>query len=200
MATYPLPSIPLTPATEDITLFRKQGIAQSPFSGHSSIINNYAQWSVNLTFPTQKRGSDKAKEMIAWLASLRGSEGSFLYQPSDAGKPVTGKSLLTTGFADSNAINVAGWVESQALGVGVGDYFSINNQLYLITSAPELATSGHATINFEPALRDEVEAGTTVNFETPKVELRWVGGDGSPGYNNDASFTYFKALNCAQVI
>ena len=108
MTTYPISGPPITASTEDIRLVNNQGVAQSPFTGHASIVNNFSQWQVQLSFPNQKRGSRQAKEHIGWVMSLNGTMGSFLYQPHGSGKAITGKSLNSAAYSESNVIAVKG--------------------------------------------------------------------------------------------
>lgn len=198
MTTYPIGAPPITPSTEDIELLNSQGVAQSPFSGHATIINNFAQWQVQLSFPNQAHDSIKAKQHIAWVLSLNGAMGSFLYQPHSSGKPIYGKSLNSTGYSGTNSIAVKGWSGSQTTGLEVGDYFSINNALYQITTVPTSASSGVATIEFQPAFRKNVDANTAVNFSAPKVELRLASGEGVNGSSKDAEVIYLRSLKCVQ--
>lgn len=200
MATYPLGPTPLTPSSEDLTLLRKQGISQSIFSGATQIINNFAQWQVELGFNPVYRGSDEEREMNAWLFSLKGSEGSFLYFPVDSGKDITGKTLFNPGFAESTSILVSGWTGSEATGLEAGDYFSIGNKLFCITGVPVNATGGNVTITFEPALRNNVAQGSTVNFFDPRVEVRLAGGEGGQGSNKSPEFTYIKPIQAVEVL
>ncbi|MEV5030987.1 hypothetical protein MRBLMC3_000141 [Sphingobium sp. LMC3-1-1.1] len=198
MTTYPISGPPITPSTEDIKLVNNQGVAQSPFSGHASIVNNFSQWQVQLSFPNQKRGSSIAKEHVAWVMSLNGTMGSFLYQPHGSGKAIVGKSLYNGAYAESNVIAVKGWTGSEATGLEVGDYFSINNSLHQITVVPTNATSGRANIEFQPPLRKDYAADAIVEFANPKTELRLASGDEFNGYSQDAEVMHLRSLSCVQ--
>ncbi|WP_152639773.1 hypothetical protein [Sphingobium bisphenolivorans] len=198
MTTYPIGAPPITPSTEDIELLNNQGVAQSPFTGHATVVNNFSQWQVQLSFPNQPHDSIKAKQHIAWVLSLNGAMGSFLYQPHGSGKPIFGKSLNSAGFAESNSIAVKGWTGSEATGLEVGDYFSINNSLHQITVVPSSATSGVAIIEFQPALRKNFAANTAVEFAAPKVELRIATSEGVNGQSKDAEVIYLRPLKCVQ--
>jgi len=198
VTTYPISGPPITASTEDIRLVNNQGVAQSPFTGHASIVNNFSQWQVQLSFPNQKRGSRQAKEHIGWVMSLNGTMGSFLYQPHGSGKAITGKSLNSAAYSESNVIAVKGWTGSEATGLEVGDYFSIGNSLHQIIVAPTNATGGVATLEFQPPLRKDYTNGTAINFANPKVELRLASGDEANGYSQDAEAIYLRSLNCVQ--
>lgn len=201
MTVYPIGAAPLDPSVEDLTLFNKQGISQSVFTGATNVINNFSQWQLQMTFPPVARGSADEREMMAWLVSLRGSEGSFLYYPVDKGNGQTGKTLYSPGFAESSSIVVTGWSGSAATGLNVGDYFSIGNKLFCVTQAPINATGGNATISFAPPLRADVATGSIVNFLTPRIEMRLAGGDGGQGYSKDADgFTYFKPVVAVEAL
>ena len=201
MTTYPLGEIPLDPATEKFTLQRKQSISQSAFTGVATVINNFSQWQLQVGFAPVLRGSSDERQMMSWLVSLRGSEGSFLYYPADAGKAITGKTLGAPGYAESNSILITGFTGSSPTGLAAGDYFSIGHKLFIITQAPVNATSGNATISFEPPLRADIAPGATINFVTPNIELRLAGGnDDGQGYSKDPAFTYFNSLIAVEVL
>lgn len=198
MTTYPIGAPPITPSTEDIELLNNQGVAQSPFTGHATVVNNFSQWQVQLSFPNQPHGSVNAKQHIAWVLSLNGVMGSFLYQPHGSGKPIYGKSLNSAGYASTNAIAVKGWSGNEATGLEVGDYFSINNSLHQITVVPTNATGGIALIEFQPPFRKSVSANTLVEFANPKVELRLASGEGVNGSSKDSEVIYLRSLKCVQ--
>ncbi|MCW2365546.1 hypothetical protein M2341_000993 [Sphingobium sp. B7D2B] len=183
-----------------MTLLFKQGGAQSPFTGAVSVINNYAQWQLQISFPPVRRGSTQEKQMAVWLANLRGIEGSFIYYPADSGKAIGGKSLAIKGYAYSTSIEVGGWTGTQATGLEGGDFFSIGNNLYRITSAPINSSSGTAVITFEPPLRADANGGTTVNFQTPRCEFRAGSAEDAQGFSKDAEFTYLKPIAAVQVL
>lgn len=130
MTVYPIGDFPLTPSTEKLTLLPKQGVTQSPFTGASQVINNFTQWQLEVTFPAVDRGSVEEREMMAWIVSLRGVQGSFLYYPVDQGKLITGKTVFSTGYAESSSIVLTGWSGSAPSGLEAGDYFSLGNKLF----------------------------------------------------------------------
>ncbi|MBB5987640.1 hypothetical protein [Sphingobium lignivorans] len=164
------------------------------------MLNNYAQWQLQIGFSPMPRGSTAEKQMAVWLSNLRGIEGSFVYYPADSGKNITGKSLASMGYVYSNSTMVAGWTGSQATSLEGGDFFSIGNELYRITSAPSTSVSGTATLTFEPPLRRDHNGGTTVNFQTPRCEFRAANAEDAQGFSKDPEFTYLKPLVAVQVL
>jgi len=108
------------------------------------------------------------------------------------------KSIYNGAYAESNVIAVKGWTGSEATGLEVGDYFSINNSLHQITVVPTNASSGRANIEFQPPLRKNYAADAIVEFANPKTELRLASGDEFNGYSQDAEVMYLRSLSCVQ--
>lgn len=152
-------------------MIRNQGVMRSPYSGATTVIDNFAEWEFVLGFPPVS--STGAKPFLAWFNSLQGAIGTFTYTPHGAGKAITGKTVYSTGFAYANSIIVTGWSAGAATGLVAGDWFTLSSKLFQITAVGANADgSGHATITFEPSLRANVASTTAVNFATPTVVLR----------------------------
>lgn len=142
----------------------------SPFTGHTQVSDNYAQWTFEIGFPPVRRSQSMA--YMGWLDSLRGSIGSFTYTPRVPMLGITGVTLAATANPTTNSISVSGYSYA---GSAVGYLFGLAGKLYRITSV-----SG-STISFEPSVKATVAPGASLNFVNPTVELRLVSDDNSGG-------------------
>jgi len=198
---FPLSAPPLTPATESIELKHYQSAQKSPYTGHQTVVENFAEWIVELGFAPQRANSTAAKAFLAWRDSLRGSLGTFLYQPHGSGLALTGKTLASAGNAYSNEILVGGWTASQASGLNAGDYLSISNNLFRIVAAPATANgSGQCTLSLEPRLKVTFASSTAVNFATPTVKLRLANEDETAGYSRDVDALTLPTIKATEAI
>lgn len=202
MATnYPISAPPLTPISERITLVHNQAPMRSPFSGHTQIIDNYAEWEVELSYPAQKRGSASAKAFVAWLDTLRGIVGSFVYRPHGSSKPVVA-ALRSAGFAYATELNLTGWSAGGFTNIAVGDYFTCGGQMHRLTAAPSYADgNGDATVSFTPPLRANRTAGMGADFANPTVTLRLHDPQASGStVTTDIDATYIQTIIAREVI
>lgn len=158
---------------------------RSPYSGSQTIIQNYSEWTLELGFAPQP--VDAAKAHLAWRDSLKGSIGSFYYQPRGSGKQITGKTLSLAAYAHGETISVGGWAANAQTGLVAGDYLSLGDKLFRITIAPTVASAaGVAVLEIAPMLRKDFPAGTTVNFVNPRATMRIVDDqETGSGYSRD---------------
>lgn len=112
-------------------------------------------WAAEVSFPPLSR--EEAEKLTCFLLKLRGSKGTFyLYDPlgkeprgSVSGTPLikganqTGYELITDGWSTS--------VEGVLL---EGDYIQLGQRLYKVTSDVTSNSSGEATLNIWPSLRE----------------------------------------------
>lgn len=196
---YPISSPPLTAATETVALRQQYSFAESPFSG-AQVTTSYGftQWQVTIGFPPVN--PTQAKTFMAWLDSLKGQQGSFTYRPVGSGvASVTGKSLSSTAFQTTDAVNVGGFAANGATGLSAGDYCQIGTQFFRIVSVGATANgSGIATVGIEPYVRTTYAAGTPVNFATPEVRLRLAQSEEAPAQSRDPEIWSLPTLNCIE--
>lgn len=202
MATsYPISAPPIQALSERIQLVYNQSPMRSPFSGHTQIINNYAEWEVELSFPAQRRGSQAVRNFTAWLDQLNGIIGTFVYTPHNASKPIVA-ALQTKGFAYSTEINLTGWSANAPTLIAAGDYFTLGGQMHRLTAAPASANgAGHATVSFVPPLRADRNAGMGANFANPAVTLRLTDPESSGSIvTTDVQASYLQTIVAREAI
>ncbi len=197
MLTYPLSGPPIQRNSEKFTLNRKQTPHVSPYSGNQQTVDSYAQWSLAFTFPPMT--FVRAEMLAAWLDSLRGSVGTFRYQPYLSGDAaLASRSLSGAHYAYGNVLNVGGWTAGADSRLFTGQYLQVGNQLLRISSAPANADgSGICAIEVEPYLRADFANATTVNFVNPQGLFRLTGAEQSGyglGANRVAEFGPMTAI------
>ena len=200
MATFPLNAPPLVPQTERLLLSHNAGVMRSPFAGNQTTIENFSEWVLELGFGIQSVAS--AKPFMAWRDSLRGTVGTFYYQPFGSGKPVTGKTLSATAYAYSDTISVDGWSASQSTNLVAGDFLSIGNKLFRIGNVPTNAdANGRCIIEVAPRVRSDFAAGTSVEFQNPRGLFRQVDEpDKGSGYSRDPDSYRVDSLSAREVL
>lgn len=110
-----------------------------------------------------------AEKVAAWIASLRGMEGTFLYRPRQRlTSTLTGRTIATKAFAYNRALVAQGWAANEVSGLRVGQFLQVGSQLVRLIEAPLLAdANGRVTISFEPELRIDYAQGSAINFVNP---------------------------------
>jgi len=200
MPTYPISPPPASVATQKLVLNRRQSVAQSSFTYVQSTVQTASQWQLEFTFPVMR--ASKAESVAAWINSLYGQIGSFLYYPRQSfTSALTGRNLAKAGYAYGSAINATGWTANGASGLRLGQYFNIGNQLLQITSAAASADgSGQVLIEFQPELRETFAAGTAINFATPSIPLRLTTSDGQGYTLTPDKLADFGTLQAAEAV
>lgn len=177
MITYPL-STPQIFSEQRVTVRSKNITANTnaPFTGAEQIQEWQAgTWEFELVFPALS--PDDGDELVAFLESLRGKHGTFLYglptkrRPRGAarlagGNPVVFGALQTglTLDVSTSLANVKGWLLA-------GDFFALGTQLYRVTRDADLI-AGKARLNIWPRLRAVANVGDPISIFDAKGLFR----------------------------
>lgn len=200
MASYPLTTFPATAASEKLSLMRRQSVMQSPWTLAQQSVNTASQWQLEFSWP--RMSVAKAEEVRAWLDSLRGQVGTFLYHPKQSvASTVSAKQLVTPGYRYNNTIQIGGYANGAATQLRPGQLFQIGEQLLQITAVPIAADGlGRAVIEFEPSLRITFGVNTDVTFINPAGRFRLATSEGI-GYTLDPDrFPTFPAIQCREAV
>lgn len=153
----------------------QQGRSMSPFTGEEQIYVHQGEWiEFDLSCPPMKR--DIAEEIVGFLLSLNGLEGSFLIAPPGyssgsrgalggtpfvAGAGQTGKSLVTDTWTPSvtNILKAGDWIQ-----LGTGS----SSRLYKLVQAASSNGSGQATLEIWPRLKESPANNDPVTVVSPK--------------------------------
>lgn len=188
--TYPL-DLPSVSGIRDTQWFRDEvrGISESPFTLHRQThLHAGERWRVAIILPKMTR--EQAAEWATFLLRLEGGYGTFLF--GDVFNP-----LPRGVWSDAPAVDGAGQtgklLNVKGLNVNVanigkaGDFFSLNNRLYMVTRNFSSDTEGKAIIDIWPRLRESpadetllqtANARGTFQLATPGGGLYSVGIDG----------------------
>lgn len=144
------------------------GVGSSPLSLQSQVYDYGGDaWRLEVGFPPLER--EDAAPWYAFLASLRGRKGTFLFGPVTMGTPLGAGAGVSTpavnGAGQSGETLITdGWTNS-TLVLKKGDLFSIDNRLYMVLSDATTNGSGEVTLDIWPTLRTHADNAllTTVN-------------------------------------
>lgn len=127
----------------------------SPFSQKEQIyIHDGDRWLVELSWPPLKEAD--AREIIGFLASLRGPFGTFYFRNPYSGSPrgtAGGTPLVKGGGQTGHTVITDGWPINITGVLKRGDFFNIGTAFYLITKDADSNGSGESTLDIWPALR-----------------------------------------------
>lgn len=128
-------------------------------------VNDGQRWSLSVSLPALERKS--AKPWIAFLASLNGIEGTFLFRDCSESQPLgTGNGSPMVNGADQvgKTINLSGLFPSESGVLKAGDYFSINNNLYVALNDLDSDSNGEGSLDLWPNIKTSYADGTLLDF------------------------------------
>lgn len=179
MPTFPI-SFPTSIGIKSSTfgLRRIVGVSASNFTAEAQKYRFSGEyWQGNVTFrPTTYAQS---AELKAFLTSLQGQYGTFLYGDPDnqaLGNRGAGGTILVNGASQTgNTLNVDGATPSTTV-LKAGDYFQLGSaatsRIYMVTSDFTTNGSGAGTIEFEPRLRSSPSDNAALVLTAPKTVMR----------------------------
>ena len=178
MAAKDFPAL-IQPDSAEWTLMYKTQVFSSDLNGIEQTVElPGARWMASLTY-TNRFGRD-ARELAAFMASLRGSAGRFWLVPSDwepygtaQGSPVLAADVA---FGDTT-IQTSGWAVSQSEALAVGDFFELNGELKQTTAPVATDASGNAAIEFAPPQRVGTTTGAALRITEPRCLMKLDGDD-----------------------
>jgi hypothetical protein len=179
--TFPRSDVPGSPRPNALTLTQQSttGVVTSPFTGTTQIVEWPAEWWVmQLAFPPMKRTD--AEAWIAFLQSMRGMSGTFLYgDPSYQGARgvATGTPLVNgANAAGSKTLATKGWTASQTGILKAGDYLQVgtgaSTRLYKVLVDADSDATGNATLDIFPRLREALSDSASITLTNPRGTFR----------------------------
>ena len=169
-----------------VTLARRVGISRSPFTGEQKVYewpNEY--WTASVSTPPYFRESGGAA-LEAFVASLHGAAGTFLWSPSYA--RTRRGTCNTTGITVNGAGQTGRLLSVQGLGNTLtflsGSFISLgtglSTRLYQVVEDATSNASGVATLTIEPALRSSPASGAAITLTNPQGLWRLAGASSIP--------------------
>lgn len=120
-------------------------------------------WFAEVTFPAMKR--EEADKWISFLLKLNGAEGTFLLGDYSRATPkgsVLGSPTVRTGSQTGSSLLTQGWTTSTTNVLKAGDYIQIGQRLYMVLVDASSDSSGYATLDIFPSLRESPANGDTI--------------------------------------
>lgn len=164
----------------------------SPFDGTTQVYDWQASWwEGTVSFPPMDRWSADAWSSL--ILACRGPFNTFLIgdpravlpKGSAMGAPVV-NGAIQTGYT----LSTRGWTASQSNALLIGDFVQVGYRLYKITAVANSDSSGHATLNVWPNLRDLPADGTTVITRNCKGLFRLAQTTGNKWSTNPAVYGF----------
>lgn len=155
-------------------LQRATNILRSKYTGQGQVIvYPYAVWQLEANL-IEYDGLD-AGRIRSFLAQLDGQKNTFRLPVPGFTKPMTGYvgNALANGAAAARAMSMA--IDGLTAGANVvaeGDYFTVNDELKIVTQAGAANGAGQMVINFKPPLRKAVADNAPVTFQNPTCLMR----------------------------
>lgn len=140
----------------------------SPFTKSTQrVLLGGARWSLSGTLPAMHRS--QAAVWQAFFLSLEGSAGTFYGFDPDAKSPRgtgSGTPLVNGSAQTGSSLITDGWAANQTV-LRVGDYFTVNSELKMVTANALTNGSGQVTISFKPALRNSPADNAVITIDNP---------------------------------
>ena len=174
MAIVTLPSKFAFQSVESFRLQRSSNTLRSRYTGQrQSVIFPFAVWFFEGTLV--EYDGIEASKIRSFLVQLEGQKNNFRL-------PVPGYSLPATGYAGASPL-VNGATAARASSMSMrgvtanvpifaeGDYFTVQDELKLVTAAVSSNGTGLVTVNFQPPLRKAIADGVGVILVNPTILL-----------------------------
>jgi hypothetical protein len=163
-----------------------------------------SRWQLDGTLPAMNR--DQMGLWQAFFLQLEGSANTFWGFDPDGKNPrgpAGGTPLVNGGSQTGSSLIIDGATPSVNGWLLPGDYFSVNSELKMVTSAVNTDGSGNATINFKPALRSSPsdDAALTVRdaactmILTDDMQAMWNGASNKVGFYEPMTFSAFEVFS-----
>lgn len=177
MPTLTYPTLSILPTTLTWSLVPKTQTFQSPLTGTEQTKEiPGAVWAASLTYELLQETD--ARLLKRFFAQLRGAAGRFfLYdmtRPIPASNQGTGTPLVVGANQVGATLNIDGCTANRTPWMAADYYFSVNNELKLLTTNSNSSGTGTATLAFEPPLRSSPPDNSAITVTNPTCIMRLV--------------------------
>lgn len=134
-------------------------------------------WAVEVSLPPMNGETDAAtvKAWIAFLTALDGQKGTFLIGDPILKAPAgvaTGTPLVKGAGQTGSSLITDGWTPTTTGILKAGDFFAIDNRLYMVLQDVNSNGSGEATLDIFPRLRESPGDNAALTINSPKGLFR----------------------------
>jgi len=179
-------AFPTTVGIQSMTMRLRSAVAmsESPFSYDQQVYQHQGvRWEAEVSLPPMTRA--QAKEYEAFFASLRGMATTFTMANPIHNATATG-TLSFGSIGDTT-------VTASTTGVVAGDYFEVNDRLYIVTER-----TSASSIKIMPPLRDNFSVGTTMDFTLPAGTWRLASNE--IGWSINEASIYGFTFACVEAL
>ncbi|NIG74666.1 hypothetical protein F3J34_13810 [Klebsiella sp. Ap-873] len=139
---------------------------RSPFNGASQTVRfPGTRWLCSLTFTNLT--DDKSRRIDALVAELDGEYGRVKIRDwGRGGRTPAGVPVVSDADQSGVSLNTKGWTPGMVV-LRTGDYFTVNNELKMVTADASSNSSGVAIIQFAPMLRSSPPSNAPLEVASP---------------------------------
>lgn len=139
---------------------------RSPFNGSSQTVRfPGTRWVCSLTL--NNLTDEKSRRIDALVAALDGEYGRVkIHDWGRAGRVPLGTPLVFDAGQTGIQLSTKGWTPNKTV-LSMGDYFTVNGELKMVTADVVSASDGKAIIPFSPMLRSSPAANSAIEVKNP---------------------------------
>ncbi len=198
MTTYAIPTTVGFNSVE-FGLQNNNQVFTSPLSNSIQVSElTGARWYATFNLPPMKK--DNALEYIGFLQRLQGRVHSFFGYDANHRSPsgtIAGSTLLVNGANQTGTSLVLDGGANSTLVLKAGDFFSVNNELKMVTANATTDGSGDVTVNFVPSLRSSPSDDASITTTNPVCTMKLTGD--STTYSINTSSIYGISFSGVEV-
>ena len=198
MTTYAIPTT-VGFSSVQFGLENNNQVFESPLSNSIQVSElTGARWYTTFNLPPMKKTN--ALEYIGFLQRLQGRVHSFYGYDANHRSPsgtIAGSTLLVNGASQTGTSLVLDGGANSTLVLKAGDFFSVNNELKMVTADATTDGSGDVTVNFVPSLRSSPSDDASITTTNPVCTMKLTGD--STTYSINSSTIYGISFSGVEV-
>lgn len=198
MTTYAIPTT-VGFSSVEFGLQNNNQVFESPLSNSIQVSElTGARWYATFNLPPMKK--DNALEYIGFLQRLQGRVHSFFGYDANHRSPsgtIAGSTLLVNGADQTGTSLILDGGANSTLVLKAGDFFSVNNELKMVTANATTDGSGDVTVNFVPSLRSSPSNDANITTTNPVCTMKLMGD--STTYSINTSSIYGISFSGVEV-
>lgn len=183
--SYPL-SLPSSPSWMKVNFTADNivGVSKSPFTKQQEVYEWPGEsWMVDVSLPPMDKAT--AEAWVTFLVSLRGCLGTFYIGDDTHAAPngvATGTPQVNGAqTSGSKTLATKGWTHNITGILKAGDFLQVgtgsSKRLYKVLNDANSDSSGYATVDIFPRLREGVSDNQSITLTTPKGTFRLMTND-----------------------
>ena len=189
MTTYAIPTT-VGFSSVEFGLENNNQVFESPLSNSIQVSElTGARWYATFNLPPMKK--DNALEYIGFLQRLQGRVHSFYGYDANHRSPsgtIAGSTLLVNGASQTGTSLVLDGGANSTLVLKAGDFFSVNNELKMVTANATTDGSGDVTVNFVPSLRSSPSNDASITTTNPVCTMKLTGDSSTYSINTSSIY------------